>query len=136
MRTKDQVKEAVENSEAKLQSLEPNPFSEKGFLMVKKNISGYVSDLITESIRVSTKKREDSVSESSVEQASANLISKRRSKLNYLAGTFGGIFLGATVSNIFGMMVLGQTFTTIGIVVTILFSILGSFMISLNLSND
>ena len=43
----------------------------------------------------------DGISQNYIEQASSQLISKRRGKWNYLTGTFGGIFFGATVSNIF-----------------------------------
>lgn len=104
--------------------------------MLRQKITDYIGDLISESLRVSKRHKADIVSQNHIEQANEHLISKRRSKLSYLAGTLGGIFLGATVSNIFGMMVLNQTYTITGIIVTVSIGVIGSFLISFNLNND
>lgn len=129
-----QLNDAITEASQTLNTFESSPFSDKAYDSLKDKVATYIGHIITESIRISKRHKADLVSQSHIEAASDNLISKKRSKLNYLAGTLGGIFLGATVSNIFGMLVLNQTFNSTGIVITILIGIIGSFLIAINLN--
>ena len=132
----NQLSDAIKEANDTLNSFESSPFSEKAYDSLKENITSYIGQIITESIRISKRHKADLVSQSHVEDANDNLISKKRSKLNYLAGTLGGIFLGATVSNIFGMLVLNQVFNNAGIIATIIIGIFGAFLVAVNLSNE
>jgi hypothetical protein len=130
------LNEAINEANNTLSEFDSSPFTSKAYESLKDKISSYIGQIITESIRISKRHKADLVSQTHVEDASDNLISKKRGKLSYLAGTLGGIFLGATVSNIFGMLVLNQTFTTTGIIITIIIGIVGAFLIAINLGNE
>jgi len=128
--------DAIEEANTALEQADSAPFSDKAYESLRQKISDYIGNLISESLRISKRNKADIVSQNHIEQANEHLISKRRSKLNYLAGTLGGIFLGATVSNIFGMMALNQTYSSTGIIITVVIGVVGSFLISINLNNN
>lgn len=130
------LSDAIDEANAALEKADATPFSDKAYESLRQKISDYIGSLISESLRISKRHKADIVSQNHIEQANEHLISKRRSKLNYLAGTLGGIFLGATVSNIFGMMVLNQTYSLTGIITTLVIGVVGSFLISINLNNE
>ena len=102
----------------------------------KSKISDYISSLVAESIKISKRQNADSVSQSHIEQANDQLVVKRRGKYNYLGGTVGGILLGATISNVFGMMVLNTAYSLTGIVTTVVIGIVGTFLVAFNLNNS
>jgi len=132
----NELNEAINEANNTLNSLGTSPFTNRAYESLKEKIATYIGQIITESIRISKRHKADLVSQSHIETASDNLISKKRSKLNYLSGTLGGIFLGATVSNIFGMLVLNQAFNTSGIIITIALGIIGAFLIAINVNNE
>ncbi len=133
---KDDLKELLDKANQELDSIEHKPFSEKAFNLLKTYISIYISELVVESIRNSKRGKADSVSASHVEKASSYLISKRRGKMRQLMGTIGGIFLGATMSNVLGIAINGDQVTSTGYIFTIAFAILGAFLIAWNLLGD
>lgn len=133
--TQQGLNSAIEEADALLNNIEPSPFSAQAYGCLRDKITSYIGQLISESVKISKRHKADLVSQNHIERASDNLVSKKRGRLNYLIGTLGGIFLGATVSNIFGMLVLNQIYTTSGIVITISTGILGAFMIAINLND-
>lgn len=118
------------------QNIANEPFSKKAFNKFKEKIGIYISALYIESLKTAKRHKTDNISESHVETASSYLIKNSDSKISKLSGIVGGAFLGATVSNIIAMTALGQTFSTVGLVTTIILGILGSFLIGINLMKD
>lgn len=131
-----ELNEAIKEANNELDKLKISPFSEKAYITLKDKISEFIGQLITESIKISKREHSDLISQTQVEQATANLISKRKSKSNYIIGTLGGILLGSTISNIFGMLILNQVFSTVGIILTLLTGIIGTFMVTINVKNE
>lgn len=132
----DELIDAIKEANDVVSKLDSSPFSEKAYTRLKDKVSEYISSIIIESIKISKRQKADLVSQNHIEQANDNLISKRKGKWSYLAGTLGGVFLGTAASNTFGMMVLNTTFTVVGIAATIVIGMLGAFLIALNLNND
>jgi len=119
-----------------LQNVSNKPFTPAAFSKFKERIGVYISSLFNESQKTATRNQTDNISASHVESASQYLIKNQSSKFGKLSGILGGIFLGATVSNVLSMTVLGQQFSTIGLVVTILLGAIGSFLIGINIIKD
>ena len=119
-----------------LQHVSNKPFTKEAFMKFKERIGIYISSLFNESQKTATRNQTDDISASHVEAASKYLIKNQESKLNKLWGILGGIFLGATVSNILSITVLGQQFSTIGLVTTIVLGAIGSFLIAINIIKD
>ncbi|MFN8153384.1 MAG: hypothetical protein U0Y08_03745 [Bacteroidia bacterium] len=119
-----------------LQNVSNKPFTQAAFDKFKERIGVYISSLFNESQKTATRNQTDNISASHVESASQYLIKNQSSKFSKLSGILGGIFLGATVSNVLSMTVLGQQFSMIGFVVTILLGAIGSFLIGINIIKD
>jgi hypothetical protein len=119
-----------------LQNVSNKPFTQEAFAKFKERIGIYISSLFNESQKTAFRNKTDNISSSHVESASQYLIKNQTSKVNKLWGILGGVFLGATVSNVLSMTVLGQQFSTIGLVVTILLGAIGSFLIGINIIKE
>ena len=128
--------DAIREANDLISKLDSSPFSPKAYTRLKDKFNEYISSIIVESIKISKRQKADIVSQSHIEQANDNLISKRKGKWSYLLGTLGGIFLGTAASNTFGMLVLGTTFAVSGIVATIVIGMIGAFLIAINLNNN
>lgn len=118
------------------QNISNDPFTLKAFDKYKEKIGIYISGLYIESVKTAKRHQADNISESHVETASSYLIKNSGSKISKFIGILGGTFLGATVSNLVAMTALGQTFNSIGVIITIILGIIGSFMIGINLMKE
>lgn len=112
------------------------PFTKQAFDKFKEKIGVYISSLYVESQKTAKRHKADNISESHIDLASEYLIKNKDSKISKLLGILGGTFLGATVSNLLAMTILGQTYETLGLVVTIILGIIGSFLIGINLMKE
>lgn len=131
-----EIEKIIKEVEFTTTNIASEPFTPQGFVKYKEKIGTYISALYIESQKTAKRHKVDNVSESHVETASSYLIKNRDSKISKLMGVLGGVFLGAAVSNILALTVLGQAFSITGLVVTIVLGILGSFMIGINMMKE
>jgi hypothetical protein len=125
----------IEQAEKELATDDAFPFSPLAYLCLKSKIAEYISDLISESVKVSKRHRADTVSVAHIEQASAYLVSSVSKRIFKHIGTIGGIFLGAAISNILAMTIAGQ-YTAVSTLVSATLGIIGAFMIALHIAKD
>ncbi len=131
-----ELERVLKDVEFTTQNTANDPFTPKAFEKYKEKIGVYISGLYIESLKTSKRHQADNISESHVELASNYLIKNSGSKVSKFFGILGGTFLGATVSNLVAMTALGQTFNSIGIFITIILGVIGSFMIGINLMKE
>lgn len=129
--TEDTIKQA----ESDLNLSNTTPFSSQAFDALKNNISQYITDLTNESLKISKRYHADTISAAHVEQACSYLISSSSRRLFRHLGTIGGILLGASISTILSMTT-SANYTTIGILLSAGFGIIGAFMIALHIAKD
>lgn len=122
-------------AEEELRNADPAPFSPSAFERIKQKIGEYIVALIRESVKVARRHDSDSVSPSYVDRASEYLVSHKANKTYRHLGMVGGILLGAVGSNLLSMITTRQ-YTLMGIVVTVLFTLVGSFLIAINITKD
>lgn len=131
-----ELERILKDVEFTTQNVGTDPFSKKAFLKFKEKIGTYIASLYHESLRTAKRHKADNISESHVNTASNYLIKNSESKVGKLTGILGGTLLGATISNILALTVLEQTFTTLGLTITIILGIIGSFLIGINLMKE
>lgn len=131
-----ELEKVLKDVEFTTQNIANEPFTKKAFDKFKEKIGVYISALYIESLKTAKRHKTDNISESHVDTASDYLIKNSDSKISKLLGILGGTFLGATISNILAMTTLGQTFSTTGLVTTIILGIVGSFLIGINLMKE
>lgn len=115
---------------------EKSPFSDKAFNSLKKEIRNYIADLISESLRIARRNKSDNIDSAHVEQASAHLVSKKRSKINFMIGTFGGIMLGATLSNYLDHFVFNQPSTPNALIASSVVGMIGVMLLTISILRD
>jgi hypothetical protein len=133
--SESELQRLIKIAEEELSHTDPAPFSTPAFKRVKQKISEYTVELITESVRVARRHDSDSVSPSYVDRASEYLVSHSRNKTFRHMGTMGGILLGAVGSNVLSMITTHQ-FTLGGIVITVILTLVGSFLVAVNMVKD
>lgn len=131
-----EIERIIQDVEYTTQHIAKAPFTIQGFNKFKEKTDVYISSLYVESQKTAKRHKADNISESHIDIASEYLIKNKDSKISKLLGILGGTFLGATVSNLLAMTVLGQKFETIGLVITIILGIIGSFLIGINLIKE
>jgi hypothetical protein len=130
------LEKSVKESLRELENIEISPFSQNGFTQYKGKISDYIYYLYYESYKIAKQNHSEQISSEHVEFASSKIVKARRSGLNNLLTTIGGILVGATVSNIFSITSFGVTYSNTGIVLTIAAGAIGSFILGYCLLND
>ncbi len=131
-----EIERILEDVEFTTAYIAKEPFTKQAFDKFKEKIGIYISSLYIESQKTAKRHKADNISESHIYLASEYLIKNKDSKISKLLGILGGTFLGATVSNLLAMTVLGQTFETLGLITTIILGIIGSFLIGINLMKE
>lgn len=111
-------------------------FTEKAFQKYKESIAIYISSLFVESQKSANRDKADNISTSHVELATKYLVKYSKNKTTRLFGILGGLLLGSTLSNLFSMTVFGQQYNVIGLIMTIIFGIIGSFLIGINIMKE
>ena len=122
-------------AEEYLEGVDPSPFSRPAFSVLKGRISQYVKDLVGESLKIRDLDRADSVSVKHVELASVHMTLQAGRKIYKHCGTVGGIFLGASLSNLLSMMSSSQ-YSSGSILITVFLGIAGASLITLNIAKD
>lgn len=131
----DEITEVIHRANVELRSEHPSPFSTNAYACLKSTIAKYISELITESIKVSKRHRADTVSAAHVEQASAYLVASTSSRLFRHLGTMGGILFGAGLSSILAMTIANQ-YTALSTIISLALGIIGAFLIALHMGKD
>lgn len=124
----------IRTIEEEIDNLNISPLSSKAYDFLKQNITDYIRDILSEAFRIAKRQKADNVSQSHIEQASINLIAKRKSKWKYLVGTIGGILLGTGFSNIYTMA--SGKINFFQVMITAVFLTLGSILITLNITDE
>jgi len=127
----NELENAIKNAQHELNGIDKTPFSDKGFAAFEHAISAYVIQLFDESIRSAKKDKVEIVSPTHVDSAANYLTKKPPSKMGNFIITLGGIFLGAAISNIASMALINGDYSFTGLLITILFAMIGSFMLGL-----
>jgi hypothetical protein len=131
-----EIERILKDVEFTTQNVSTEPFTKQGFAKFKEKIGVYVSSLYNESLKTARRHKADTISESHVNNASSYLIKNIDSKISKLTGILGGTLLGATISNLLALTVLGQSFNTLGLVLTSILGVIGSFLIGINLMKE
>ncbi len=131
-----EIEKILKDVEYTIQNVAHEPFTKKAFGKFKEQIGVFISSLYIESQKTAKRHKTDNISETHVATASSYLIKNNNSKVSKFLGVLGGAFLGATLSNILAMTVLGQTYSTLGIIVTICLGVIGSFLIGINIMKE
>ncbi len=133
---KNSMKEdIIGQAEIGFQNLDPSPFSPNAFELLKNKIAEYIDDLISESVGVSKRLRSDTVVPAHVERASEYLVASTGRRLYKHLGTFGGILLGAVLSNMLAMTNTGQ-YSGLSTLMVIALGMVGAFLIALHIAKD
>lgn len=111
------------------------PFSMKASKRLSEKIHEYSDQLTTESARVSRWHQSEQVSTADVDHAADYLFANRSRKPYRHMGTVGGILLGTGGSNVLAMITTHQ-YTLSGIIVTLVLTSVGTFLIAAHMLKD
>jgi hypothetical protein len=130
-----QANAVVASAGVHLDSIDSSPFSPPAFGLLKEKIGQHITELVNESVKVSKRYRADTVSAAHVERASEYLVASTSRKVYRHLGTVGGVLLGAALSNLLSMSVVGQ-YTGAGTILSAALGVIGAFMIALHIAKD
>ena len=133
--TDQPLRRVLEDAEAQLTSVDPSPYSTRAFSLLKEKIQEYVAELVSESVKVSRRHRADTVSAAHVQRASDFLITGRGRRFFRHIGTIGGILVGASVS-VLTSMITSAKYNIESIVASVVFGIIGAFLVALHIARD
>jgi hypothetical protein len=134
-RVNKEAEQVAIKAEEHLQGVDPSPFSAAAFSILKGKVGQYVNDLISESIKISKLDQSDSVSTKHVELASKYLTLQGNNRIYRLLGTFGGVLLGASISNFLTMLTTEQ-YSKFGISGSLLLLLVGTCLTTFNYLKD
>ena len=131
--TQDQViGELVKRAHQSLDGLDPARVSPPALAVLSEKITEYIADLINESEANSKRDRTQSISVKHVEAASDYLVTHAGGQIYQHLGTWGGIFLGFSLSAFWSMLQSHQ-FTNTSVLIGALAAIAGAFLLGLSL---
>jgi hypothetical protein len=131
----EHAQNVVDKADANLQVSDSSPFSPPAFSLLKAKIADYVKELVNESSKVSKRHRADTISAAHVERASEYLVTSTSRRFYRHLGTLGGVLMGAALSSILTMTVVGE-YTGGGTILSATLGIVGAFMIALHIAKD
>jgi hypothetical protein len=111
------------------------PFSVPAYELLRAKIAEYISDLVTESVRIARRSGADDVSATHVQHAAEHLTTARRSRLYRHIATVGGIMFGGALSNILSMT-LENRYSAEAILITTGIAVVGAALVAFHISND
>jgi hypothetical protein len=132
----NEIEKIIQEVDFTTQNIANQPFTPKGFIRYKEKINIYISTLYIEAQKTAIRHKTDNISVNHVNTAASYLVRNHESKISKLLGILGGALLGATISSVLAMTVLGQSFSTMGLVTTIVLGIIGSFLIGITTMKD
>ncbi|NNJ84100.1 MAG: hypothetical protein HKP13_04060 [Gammaproteobacteria bacterium] len=136
LNSEETAQSVVQQAEGQLlQSADPSSFSPSAFTTLETRIGQYISELVSESIKVSKRHQADTVSAAHVERANEYLVTNTSRRIYRHLGTVGGVLLGAALSHIPTMSSAGR-YTSEETVLSAALGIVGAFMIALHMAKD
>lgn len=132
----NEIEKILKDVDYTIQNVGQRQFTKEAFKQFKESVGVYISSLFVESQKTAKRHKADNISASHVESATKYLVKNSESKISRLWGILGGTLLGAAVSNLLSMTVLGQQFNTTGLVTTIILGIVGSFLVGINIMKE
>lgn len=127
--------EVIDRVGRELQNAARTPFSEQAFEELKEQISIYAGELVQESVKKAKRHRAENVSSADVQQASQYLVASTSHRIYRHAGTIGGLLFGTAFSSILSMITTRQ-YGLSGVVVTFVFTIIGTFLVTVHMVKD
>ena len=127
--TKWQLKSFIQKTDTELQKINCCPFSNKAKLVLRREISKYIRELVSNSIAIAKRQQEDGVSARHVVEASNYLASSPNNRFFRHLGTIGGILCGVSIPTLL-MVVLGEQYPS----VTVFLGFIGTFLVALHIA--
>jgi len=127
--------EVIDRANRELQNTSKTPFSEPAFEQLKQQIGSYAVELINESVKKAKRHQAEGVSSSDVQQASQYLVASTSHRIYRHAGSLGGLLLGTALANILSMITTHQ-YGLMGIIITFILTLIGSFLIAVHIVKD
>lgn len=125
------VREVVKKIQQSLDGLDPAPFSSPAQAVFTERITDYLVDLVKESAANSKRDRTQSISVKHVEAAADYLGARASARIYQHLGTWGGIFLGFSLSAFWSMLQSHQ-YSTGQLSMAALTAIAGAFLLGLS----
>lgn len=122
------------DAENNIRKIKNNRISEKGLDTLMSSIEYYISELISESTRISKREKTDVISSDQIKRANYNIVKKKFSIFRKNIGTIGGLLLGASLSNLLSFLFVDNVSIN-SIIITVILSIIGSFFIASQMSD-
>ena len=110
-------------------------FSKNAKDVLRRKIRDYISQLISDSIKLSKRERADTVSAIHVEQASSNMKYYPTKRFFRHLGILGGIPLGACLSTLM-TMISSDRYSAAAVFISAVLGIIGAFMVALHIAKD
>lgn len=133
----DEFEKIFREVDTAIEEVGEKKFSNEGFKEYKCSVGIYIYSLFIESIKIAKRNNADSISAVHVYDASKYLaIRAGRNSLVKIFEILGGVLLGATLSNLFAMTVLGQEYSLWGMVFNIVAGIVGGLLIGINVIKE
>ena len=129
------IQEIRQMADNAINQITQTTFSLSAFVILKDKIGEYIENLINESVKISRRHQSDTVSSAYVHRAAEYLVALTSRKFFRHIGTIGGIIAGASSSNILSM-VGSNSFTSLGVLVSVVFLVAGVFMITLHIGKE
>jgi histone H3/H4 len=134
-RPQQNIQEIRQIADNAINQIGQTTFSPSAFVILKDKIGEYIENLINESVKISRRHRADTVSSAYVQRAAEYLVAITSRRFFRHLGTIGGIIAGASSSNILSM-VGSNSFTSLGVLVSVVFLVAGASMITLHIGKD
>ena len=106
------------------------PFTEQGMARLTSSVLGYADELIVEAARNAKRQGTDNISASHVDAASQYLVASNPGRRVALLGSFGGLLVGAALSETV-LMINGEQVKPMTAAVTVTMGLVGSFLMAL-----
>lgn len=130
------LEESIKKGSDELKNIDATPFTNSGFDYFKIKIEEYIKALFLESIKSSKRDDVDMISIKHIDSASKFLHKSSRLRFQNFYLSIGGLLLGSCISNLFSMTMLGASFNILGMSLTIIFGIIGAFLLGKSLFDN
>ncbi len=131
----DAITRSIAEARGELDKVDDTSFSKEALATYEQAVEEYIRALALEASRCASRQRGDSISRADVEQAARYLFPGFGRSKSQHSGTFGGILLGAAVSNGLAIATTGDP-KGLGLLGTVLLLVLGTALITYYIARD
>jgi hypothetical protein len=111
-------------------------FSKEARSILRKDITKYKKELISEAKKIARQQKADLVSGIHVKDAASRLRCKPSKRIYTHLGTLGGVFLGASISTFLEMGIQGELYPDPLALLVPIFGMVGTFLITFNIARE